>query len=358
MLTIVRLLSERHMTGTEIMRELQCSRNQFYRIKDNMRNLGINLYYDPTTNLYSLNHNTVLSENEALVLNRMNRLFLTDKDIDKIVEAMKRFRFPIIPKNIVFSKKKMIFGVISDIHAGSKFYRPDILRHAALNFKRRNVDFIINAGDSIEGINRQRPEQIFELDPINGFGITEQAEYLGREFKQFGNLKVYSAEAQGSHGGWSIREQRLDIGKFLAMNATPQYIFVGYDEPDIVVNGLTIRIRHPEQKYVVDYINGLMPNNKPHILIQGHFHDRVEYKPHRNVHAIEAGCLQSQTPFLKRRGSNPILGYWIVEVEIGDTPSTTGQTLLKNGNYVESFRPEFVQFYDQGEEMVIEEDGD
>lgn len=351
----VSMLLERHLTGKEIMQELGITRNQFYRLKERMLLIGINLIYNSSTKTYSLRQNRALSEDEAEIMSRIDRMRLTRKQTDAILKAFSRDDVPTgEPTEIEFTKKKIRFGLISDGHAGSKTYRADIFRHAAINFKRHNVDFVLNTGDTVEGISG-RNDQWLNLDPHNGLGVTEQVEFLAKEFEQFGDLKVYSIEAQGSHGGWAFAShsgsQGLSIGWLLELRI-PQYKFVGYDVADIIVNGITIRLRHPVKKGLVAYIDGLMPNNKPHVLLQGHFHNRVSYEPHRNVHAVNAGCMQAATPFLERQGSTPVLGYWIIEIEIGDAPSTTGQTLLRDGKYVESFNAKFIQFYDDPTDAI------
>jgi hypothetical protein len=360
---LISMLLDEHLTGHEIMAELQITRNQFHRVKDRMRQLGIGLVYEPSNRTYSLNNNAALSDSEALVLSRLSHLDLSRRQLDGILTALSREAAPIERKELKFSKNKITFGLISDLHIGSLYYRPDILRHAAENFKRKNVDFILNAGDSVEGMSN-RPGHVFEVDPIKGLGITKQADYMAEEFKQFGDLKVYSIEAQGSHGGWAYKmgNTGLEIGQYLEMMSMfeydgekftsklreggGQYKFIGYDVADFVVNGIVIRLRHPEKLTVEEFVNRLMPGDKPHVAIQGHFHSEVGYKPHRNVHCLDAGCMQTQTPFLSRLGSVPIMGYWIISITVGDCPSETGQGHQIEGVYVEEFSQNFVQFYD------------
>jgi len=355
---LVSMLLDEHLTGHEIMSELQITRNQFHRVKDRMRNVGIELVYDPSTRTYSLNNNASLDDTESLVVSRLQHLNLSRKQLDGILTALSKDNAPIEKKELKFSKKKITFGLISDTHIGSKFYRPDILRHAAENFKRHNVDFVLNCGDTVEGMSN-RPGHVFEVDPLQGLGISKQAEYMAEEFKQFGDLAVYSIEAQGSHGGWAYKmgNTGLEIGQFLEMasKVTPdgeiregggQYKFIGYDVADFEINGVVIRLRHPERLTLEEFVNRLMPGNKPHVAIQGHFHSAVGYSPHRNVHTVDAGCMQGQTPFLARLGSVPIMGYWIITITVGDCPSETGQGHQIEGVYVEAFEQTFIQFYD------------
>jgi len=360
---LVSMLLDEHLTGHEIMGELEITRNQFHRIKDRMRNLGMQLVYEPSTRTYSLKNNASLDDAEALVVSRLQHLGLGRKQLDGILTALSRETIPIEKTKLKFSKNKIVFGLISDTHIGSKFYRPDILRHAAENFKRHNADFILNCGDSVEGMSN-RPGHVFEVDPILGLGITKQADYMAEEFKVFGDLNVYSIEAQGSHGGWAYKmgNTGLEIGQYLQMmsmfeydgkNFTAnlregggQYKFIGYDVADFEVNGVVIRLRHPEKLLIEEFVNRIMPGDKPHVAIQGHFHSAVGYSPHRNVHTVDAACMQTQTPFLARLGSVPVMGYWIIEITVGDCPSETGQGHQVEGVYVEEFGQKFIQFYD------------
>lgn len=346
---IVNGLTSHHMSGREIMEANGLTRNQFYRAKERMRNLGIQIVYNRSSQTYSLNRNRLLSESEADVVARLDRLDLTRKQTDKVLKSLSREFHPTTgPTVIEFSKMLIKFGVIADEHCGSEFYRPDITRHAGANFKRQNVDFVVNCGDSIEGMS-DRDGHIFELALPHGLGVTSQAKYMAKEFEVFEGLDVYSIEAQGSHGGWAQKRsnQGLEIGPYLEALSGP-YKFIGYDAADLIVNGITIRLRHPSKGNLISYVNGLTGGDKPHILIDGHFHSKAGYKIHRNVHCFDAGCMQSQTPFLKRLGSLVVLGYWIVEIVIGDAPNHGTQTQLESGKFIESLKAEFVPFYDAG----------
>ena len=216
--------------------------------------------------------------------------------------------------------KYVKFGVVSDLHIGHKDYRPDILRHATKRFKKEGVDFVVNAGDTLEGMSG-REGQIYDLTHI---GASEQLKYFAKEFKHFEPLTVYSIEAQDSHSGWfrSKGNIGLDIGPELERRSK-SYKFIGYDEQDLKLdNGLIIRLRHSggATAYAISYkmqkyVESISGGKKPHIIIQGHFH-KAQYIFYRNVHCFDAGCLQEQSPYMKKKGTPAMLGYWIIEVGI------------------------------------------
>jgi hypothetical protein len=344
----ISMLLEEHKTGHEIMTELQISRNQFYRLKDKMKLLGIHPVYDPTTMTYSLNKNIALTEEEAVVVSRLSKLGLNKKQIDAVIEAFSKTRPPTEPVELEFSELKIKFGVISDLHIGSKYYRPDVLQHAIENFKREKVQFVINCGDTIEGMS-DREGHIYELELPGGLGVTNQVNLLANEFKPFDDigLDVYSIEAQGSHGGWSYKKSNmgLEIHDYIE-SKVPAYKFLGYNEATLVVEGIKIRIRHPERGNVQSYVNSLPGGHKPHMVFDGHFHNRTGYVINRNVHCFDCGTMQDQTPFLERMSSPSLVGYYIIEITIGEATNGSTQVRLTSGKYLESVSVKFVPFYD------------
>jgi DNA polymerase II small subunit/DNA polymerase delta subunit B len=79
-------------------------------------------------------------------------------------------------------------------------------------------------------------------------------------------------------------------------------------------------------------IEAMESDSKPNILAVGHYH-KAEYLFYRNVHALQTGCFQGQTPFTRGKGISVHLGGWIVEVEV-DEKST-----------IKAFKSQFVPYY-------------
>ena len=75
---------------------------------------------------------------------------------------------------------------------------------------------------------------------------------------------------------------------------------------------------------------------KPEMAIFGHYH-KAEYIPmYRNVAIIQTGCIQAQTPFMRRFHISAHVGGWIVEVIIKDRK-----------DLVNRVKAEFVSFYEE-----------
>ena len=245
----------------------------------------------------------------------------------------KKYKAP----KIDFSGDYVKFGYFTDAHMGHKHYRRDVFRTMAEYFKKEKVDFIVNSGDTIEGMSN-RDGHIFELDYI---GVSAQMKLFENEMKLLGDIPVYSIEAQDSHGGWAHNKanQGLDIGEELSRRAA-NYKFIGYDEQDIILdNGLKIRLRHPGggTAYAISYkmqkyVESIGGGNKPHIIFQGHFH-KYNKMFYRNINCIDAGALQNQSPFMKKKGTPSHVGFGMVEVR------------MKNGSVAE-LKETWFPFYD------------
>jgi len=145
-------------------------------------------------------------------------------------------------KKINGNSKTSRFGVLSDQHMGHHNYRGDVLRDAANYWSKSGIDFILFPGDTIEGMSN-RDGHIYELDYI---GVSAQMDFFGKEMEQLKDWNVYAIEAQDSHGGWAHNKanQGLNIGEELERRAD-NYHFLGYDEQDLMVDNIALRLRHP-----------------------------------------------------------------------------------------------------------------
>jgi hypothetical protein len=101
----------------------------------------------------------------------------------------------------------------------------------------------------------------------------------------------------------------------------------------------TLELRHPWDgtAYALSYkiqkmIEAMESDSKPNILAVGHYH-KAEYLFYRNVHALQTGCFQGQTPFTRGKGISVHLGGWIVTVVVDETGT------------IQKIAPEFVPYY-------------
>lgn len=248
----------------------------------------------------------------------LEKLKLTPGEVKKVIRGFKNSsKINRSTRRIDIPDKHFRFGVISDLHIGHKEFRQDIFEFAVEKFKKEDVDFIVNSGDTLEGMSG-RKGHIYELEDI---GWTAQCDRFVKLFEMF-HLPVRSIEAEGSHTGLfkTVGDQGVDAGIEMDVKSD-KYDFLGYDEQDIVLdNGIKIRLVHPGggTSYAISYnaqkyINSLSGGKKPHIIIQGHYHKAL-YIFYRNIHHFEAGTMQNQTIFMRKKNAPAMLGFWIIDV--------------------------------------------
>jgi hypothetical protein len=77
---------------------------------------------------------------------------------------------------------------------------------------------------------------------------------------------------------------------------------------------------HPDGggAYAISYnaqklIEKMAPENRPNIITLGHLHQMANFEV-VGVDAYMAGCFESQSIYLKRKGLYPAIGGWILEI--------------------------------------------
>jgi len=257
---------------------------------------------------------------------RMFALGVNEKDVLELLQSTKRPTPQIIQQYL--GGKKFKFGVVSDTHLGSKFEALNELH----TFYKRCIDdgceFMVNAGDITDGSAAMHKGFLYEL---NHLGADDQIDHVLNNYPS--GIKTYYC--QGNHDESHFKQNGTSIAKGLSQRK--DLLYCGDVEVDIEINGIIIRLYHggsvayaityPAQKY----INAIQGGSKPNIIIFGHLHSAY-YLPYRNIHSLGAGCFQWQTRWLRSKGLQPVVGGWIVEVEIS------------NGSII-SFDPRFIQFY-------------
>lgn len=221
------------------------------------------------------------------------------------------------------------FGVITDTHIGSKFFREDWFEGAADRMHAEDVDFICHVGDVTEGMSN-RPGHMYELTHL---GYTEQKQAAIEQLQKLPEVPLYVID--GNHDRWFIKSTGAKIVPDIcdAIGAT----FLGHDTGEIMVNGVKIQLWHGEDgsSYAHSYrlqkvIEALPGGGKPNVLLAGHVH-KMGYFFERNIHAISGGCLQAQTPWMRGKRLAAHTGFWIIEMDIN--------------NGIVRFSPDFYPYY-------------
>lgn len=211
------------------------------------------------------------------------------------------------------------FGVIADTHLGSLYDNIDFLNLAYDVYEREGIMTVYHCGDFVEGENMYRT-QVYE---IRVHGADAQIEYAVNEYPYRKSIttKAIGGNHDASFGGMSIVRH---IAK-----ERPDIRYLADDYADIELNSdagkATMRLIHPSggTAYAISYkaqkgIESLTGGEKPHIMASGHFHKSLYMPGYRNVEYFEAGCIQKQTPYMRRKQTPAMVGFWIVELVLNE----------------------------------------
>ena len=214
---------------------------------------------------------------------------------------------------ISFEGERVRFGVLSDTHIGSKCFSRSRLEQAFEQFRIEKVDFITHSGDVTEGMSH-RPGHVYELDFI---GYDSQKKEAIDIFSGWTDTEIYAID--GNHDRWFLKSNGALIVSDIA-DALNNFHFLGHDEGDISLNGdVTIKLWHGEDgnSYSLSYrlqklVESLSGGEKPNILIAGHVHKYVNMFE-RNIWCVSAGCIQSQTQWMRGKRLAAHVGFSICD---------------------------------------------
>lgn len=258
------------------------------------------------------------------------------------LQRIKRER-PITPGKIVsdisIRGNKFKFGIVSDTHYGSKNAQITYLHQFYDVCQKEGCETIFHAGDLSEGSGKHYRGQQFEMH-INGADNLKK--FIVEHYPKYkGKTRVVA--------GWHDLDLWTEAGYDLLKEVEaerPDIQYLGQSTATYDFHGRQFEIMHPSggTAYALSYkvqklVEGFSSENKPHILIVGHFH-KAEFIPSlRNVFVFQAGCFQSQTPFAKRKNLLFQCGGWIVEMGLRQDGGRNGDLSI---SYMDT---QFIPFY-------------
>jgi len=208
--------------------------------------------------------------------------------------------------------------VFSDPHWGSQWVEDAWYDAAIVEGKRQGVNLALVAGDITEGMSG-RDGHIYELRAI---GYKAQRDLAVSKLRQ---LEIPVKCISGNHDLWYMAKGNMggDIVEDIC-SRVPGAEYLGPHEADISINGIIIRLFHGEDasSYALSYrvqkiVESFSGGEKPEILITGHDH-KAGYFFVRNVHTILSGCLQKQTPWMRRKKISAMPGFWVISISVLD----------------------------------------
>ena len=224
-------------------------------------------------------------------------------------------------------------AILGDTQLGSKYTQLTHLHNFYDRLVKEGINTVYHTGDITEGL-KMRVGHEYELYTVSA---DEMRDDVIKNYPYREGITTYFIT--GNHDASIYKQVGYDIGAAIAANR-PDMKYLGRDCAIInITPNCTLELRHPwdGSAYALSYkmqkmIEAMESDSKPNILAVGHYH-KTEYIFYRNVHALQTGCFQGQTPFTRGKGISVHLGGWIVTVRVLDDGTIAG------------FQPEFVPYY-------------
>lgn len=282
------------------------------------------------TRLYSEDEKTPVDHDSEILLKKLSEKFSPGE-----LKSLLNDKFQPESKNTVydFTGETIKFAVMSDLHIGSNYTSETRITAALEDCKNQGVLLVLLPGDVTEGMSG-RDGHVYELTHIGYQAQRKAAINILKPFSKYFDFKMIS----GNHDLWFA--SKANMGALIVHDICDSIgaEYLGEHEAIIMMNGVKVMLWHGEDgsSYALSYraqkiIESFTGGEKPQILLTGHDH-KQGYFTIRNVHTILSGCLQKQTPWMRRKKLAAYEGFWIIEATIKD-------------NEVKRFKPEWIPFY-------------
>ena len=224
------------------------------------------------------------------------------------------------------------FGVVSDTHVGSTEERLHDLDTAYKIFQTEGVQKVYHVGDLVAGVNVYRGQE----NELKVWGMDNQADYFVKQFPKVDGITTFFIT--GNHDLSFLKESGADIGAVIEAKRDDM-VYLDQIEGNVeLAKGIKMRLWHGGGggAYAKSYkmqrlIASLEGGDKPQILLSGHYHIDM-YMMDRNIHALQVGCFERATMWLKRTGLSPSCSAWLVDCHI-------------KGRTINRFQPELLKFF-------------
>lgn len=183
---------------------------------------------------------------------------------------------------------------------------------------------------------------------IYAHGADAQVAEVIKKYPVCLGMKTYFIS--GSHDLSFFKSAGTDIGDRISAIRS-DLVYLGREEADILIGGKNLarlRLFHPGggTAYAISYhsqkyIESLSGGQKPNIVCIGHYHKSEMMPCYRNVFSVQTGCIQSQTPYMRRKKLAAHMGFWILEFTISKP------------QFVSRFKAEFFAVYEEKKPIRI-----
>lgn len=225
------------------------------------------------------------------------------------------------------------FAIMGDTQIGSKYTQLTYLHNFYDLCEQEGITEVYHTGDLTDGLKMRtgHEQELYEVS------ADDMCDDVVKNYPCRDGIRTYFIT--GNHDASIYKQVGYDIGQTIAHRRSDM-TYLGRD--CAVVNltpNCTLELRHPWDgtAYALSYkiqkmIEAMESDSKPNILAVGHYH-KAEYLFYRNVHALQTGCFQGQTPFTRGKGISIHLGGWLVTIHVDEK------------GHIQRFMPEFIPFY-------------
>ncbi len=213
-------------------------------------------------------------------------------------------------------------GVVADTHLVSKYERLDVLNALYDVFQKEGIRTVYHCGNWIDG------EAKFNKYDVHCIGMESQIGYFLKHYPKRKGITTQIVSGD-DHEGWYVQREQINVGRVMQDRARAagreDLIDLGYMERDIDFKRgsgkATIRVIHAgggssyAHSYTSQkYVESLQGGEKPKIVFVGHYHKWDNCYP-REVSVIQGGCTQDQTPFMRKKKIQAMVGGVIFEAK-------------------------------------------
>ena len=225
------------------------------------------------------------------------------------------------------------FAIIGDTQFGSKYAQISHLKNFYKLCDSEGIKDVYHTGDVTDGL-KMRSGHEYELYKTSADDMVQDV------IKNYPRIEGITTHfITGNHDASIYKQVGYDIGNTIA-EKRPDMKYLGRDCALIFLTpNCKLELRHPWDgtAYALSYkpqkmIEAMESDSKPNIIAIGHYH-KAEYLFYRNVHCLQTGCFQGQTPYTRGKGISVHMGGWIVTIHVD-----------KNGT-ITRFGSEFIPYY-------------
>ena len=237
-------------------------------------------------------------------------------------------------KYIIKEKDDWIrFALVSDKHFGSKMQMLTSLHLAYEIMRKEGIHRAFDAGNILDGYNSYPGHEM----EVSIHGATAQVDYLVANHPKVDGITTEFIQSSTCHEGKFYKTAGLIVGELIAAKRN-DLIYLGMDQCDVLLENnrgrFAIRILHPTggMAYSISYkpqrlaeswadmylsgndvVNIKDFKGMPSVVQLGHWHASAAL-PYFGSVIYHSGCFQRQTKYFIKKGLNPKIGFWMVEI--------------------------------------------